>query len=394
MSLINKMLQDLDARRSDASGSDTYGGQIRAVPERRGIHAAWWVALALAIALLGVLTWMALRPEAASQEGARAQLPLKLDTDLKAVQTAPQQHAPQAAITAPAVSLPLQVDTSRAPVTVAEPVAAQISAPLDPAPAPGDKPAAEPPSPQLSTPKPAAVAVQSAAPAKPGRVRDTGTNPARAASDRLPSADAVQAITANKQVKELTPQQRAENEYRKAVNLVQQGRSAEAMASLEQALELDARHAAARQTLIGLLLDSGRREDAMRRAREGLSLDAGQLGLAMILARLQLEKDELRPAIETLERSLPHAAGRADYAAFLAALLQRDGRHKEAAQQYLLALNKAPQNGLWWMGLGISLQADNRPAEAQEAYGRAKSSGSLSPELLAFVESRLKQLQR
>jgi MSHA biogenesis protein MshN len=141
-----------------------------------------------------------------------------------------------------------------------------------------------------------------------------------------------------------------------------------------------------------VLLDEKRTEDAVRIARDGLGLDLHQAGLAMILARLQLEKGDLHPAIETLQRTLPFAADHADYQAFLAALLQRDGKHKQAIEHYLQALQKAPQNGVWWMGLGISLQADQRLAEAREAFLRAKATSALSPELLAFVDTRLGQL--
>lgn len=203
---------------------------------------------------------------------------------------------------------------------------------------------------------------------------------------------ATEPVGLHKQVKELTSRQHAENEYRKAVQNLQQGRSAEAMNGLEQALQLDAHHAGARQALIGLLLDGRRPDRAMAIAREGLDPDLAQPGLAMILARLQLEKGELDAAIETLGRTLPHASDRADYQAFLAALLQRDEKHGQAAEHYLLALQRAPQNGVWWMGLGISLQAENRKAEAQEAFKRAKASNTLSADLLAFVDARLRQL--
>lgn len=196
-----------------------------------------------------------------------------------------------------------------------------------------------------------------------------------------------------KQFKEFTAQQRAENEYRKAINLLEQGKMADAIAGLEQALQMDANHAAARQALIGALLENKRQDDALKKAREGLALDSAQPGLAMIAARLQLDKGELRPAIETLEHSLPSGAERADYQAFLAALLQRDEQHKKAIEHYLQAVQKAPQNGVWWMGLGISLQSEHRVPEAQEAFRRAKASSSLTAELQAFVERRLIQLQ-
>ena len=51
-----------------------------------------------------------------------------------------------------------------------------------------------------------------------------------------------------------------------------------------------------------------------------------------------------------------------------------------------------PQAGVWWMGLGISLEADGRGAEARDALQRAKATGTLSPELAAFVEQKLRQL--
>jgi MSHA biogenesis protein MshN len=112
----------------------------------------------------------------------------------------------------------------------------------------------------------------------------------------------------------------------------------------------------------------------------------------MLLARLQIERGG--SGIDTLMRTLPYAGTNADYHAFLAGALQREQRHREAAEQYQAALRAAPGNGVWWMGLGMSLQAEKRNSEALEAFQRARASGSLSAELLAFVERRLQQLGR
>jgi len=56
-------------------------------------------------------------------------------------------------------------------------------------------------------------------------------------------------------------------------------------------------------------------------------------------------------------------------------------------------LGLTPSAGVWWLGLGISFQAVERRKDAQEAFTRAKSAGNLTPDLLAFVEQRLRQLQ-
>jgi MSHA biogenesis protein MshN len=383
MSLINQMLQELDARRSQVTGNDAYGKQIRAVPEfRRRIHPAWWVALALAIILSAVLAWIVLHSSVSGVSKDVARLPLK----------------PDIGISSPGAQNPSQ------PVKAADAVAPIANAPNQPPPTflastrqrdvmPSERPA-NPPAlveepaapPRIAKEVPAAAMPELAKIVPPAKVLVKKAPP-------LPSTPAAPA-SASVPVKEITTQQRADTEYRKAISAMQQGRTAEAISGLEQSLELNPKHASARHALIGLLLENKRLDEAFRHAREGLALDPAQPGLAMIQARLQLERGELRPAIETLEQTLPAATNRADYHAFLAALLQRDEKHAQASKHYLTALQKAPQNGVWWMGLGISLQVEQRLPEAQEAFKRAKASNTLSAELLAFVEVRLKQLQR
>jgi MSHA biogenesis protein MshN len=114
----------------------------------------------------------------------------------------------------------------------------------------------------------------------------------------------------------------------------------------------------------------------------------------MLLARLQIDRSELQPAIDTLERSMAAGSDQSDYQAFIAALKQRAGRHKEAVNHYVAALKKAPNKGIWWMGMGISLQGDSRTVEARDAYIKAKMSGELPSELVAFVDQRIAQLSR
>jgi len=188
----------------------------------------------------------------------------------------------------------------------------------------------------------------------------------------------------------LSPQQKAENEYRRALAKLQDARVSEALAGLERALELNPRHEAARQTLVGLLIESGRNAEAIHHLALATSLDPRQASMAMLLARLQLENGG--NALETLQRSLPYAEANAEYRAVMAGVLQRAGRQKEAAEHYQAAVRLQPANAVWWMGLGISLQADKRNAEAKAAFQRAAESGRLAPELQSFVERRLQQL--
>jgi MSHA biogenesis protein MshN len=190
----------------------------------------------------------------------------------------------------------------------------------------------------------------------------------------------------------MTPRQRAESDYNRALASLQDGRLAEAIAALEQALVTDPRHDAARQTLVGLLVEGGRKGPAMRVLQNGLTLDPRQPSMAMLLARLQIEGGT--SGIDTLMRTLPYAQGNGEYHAFLAAALARDERHREAAEQYQAALRSAPGNGVWWMGLGVSLQAEQRTADAVAAFERARTSPNLTPQLRAFVDRRIELLSR
>ena len=186
--------------------------------------------------------------------------------------------------------------------------------------------------------------------------------------------------------------QRAEASYRRALASMQEGRMGETVAALEDALRIEPGHEAARQTLVALLIEGGRSDEAVRQLQLGLARDPKQPALAMLLARLQIERGG--NGIDTLMRTLPFAGNNPDYHAFLAGALARQQRHREAAAEYLVAVRGAPANGVWWMGLGMSLQAEKRDGEALDAFRKARAGGTLTPELLGFVERRIQQLAR
>lgn len=350
MSLINKMLQDLDAR-AGQPGVAPLPGDVRPVPppERRApwLRIALGSGVALAVAGAGVAGW-------------------------RMVDQAP----------APAVAAPPAVAASAAP---AAPVAAaaDVAVVAQPAQAVVDAVAASRPE-DVASPSPVASAPLSPAP----RAARPAVAAVPAASKPAPARVAAAAAEGRTE----TVRQRAENAYRQALFVLEDGRVTEAIATLQAGLRADPSHEPSRQTLVGLLTEAGRTDEAMHELQAALTLDPRQPALAMLLARLQLERGG--PALETLTRTLPHAAGNGEFHAFLAGVLGREGRQREAAEHYGVALRAAPQNGVWWMGLGLALQADKRDAEALAAFQRAQASGTLSGELRAFVERRLAQLGR
>lgn len=350
MSLINKMLQDLDARGTPDGRGDAAG--IRPVAEReRGVSRALVFGGAAGLTAAAIaLGWVYLKR--------------------------------------PAVP-PVLVNVASTPVLL--PVSAPVPAAV--APVPVVVAAAVPV--VAAEPEPVFQAEETVAPARlrTADMRRITEQPAKRAAApvlKTPVLAASERIIDGKQV---TPQQRVENEYRRALAQLQDGRVSDAMLALQQTLQLDPRHQGARETLVRLLLEAQRPDEAARQLQLSLALDPKQPAQAMMLARLQLDKPNGGAvALDTLTRSLPYASDNGEYHAFLAGVLQREQRYREAAEHYQLALQTAPDNSVWWMGLGIALQADNHPAQARQAFERAKGLQTLSPQLQAFVERKLVQL--
>ena len=415
MSLINKMLQDLDKRHAADGSGKTLTQQLRPVqtPARKDWQRIMWEVGAGLVIGAGWAGWVLyqISPRSVVTD-------LVLQTQSKRAQGAVGAQAPAA----PAASVATQATAPQyppavtAPGTPAGPVPAQAAAPQLPpvaamtAPAPtlsateGTEPinvdmlklATE-----IGTPfdekryaaKPRAERRLAAESAPPPRTANKGKSVQEAITEGAPAPRAHTLTSIDKQVHVPTQAERAENEFRKATELLNQGRVAEAIDGYKSALHQDATHAPARQALVGLLLENRRIDEAQQVLREGLNLNPDRTSYAILLARIQVERGDLQGAHDLLSKHAASAAGDAEYYAFDAAVLQRLGRHQEAVAGYQAALKLAPRAGLWWMGMGISLQADKRSAEALEAFQRAKSAGGLSPALLAFVDQRMKQLQ-
>jgi MSHA biogenesis protein MshN len=431
MSLINQVLNDLEKR-----GASTRIGEatIRVVPSRRSYAVYWLLFILLSVLILAATIWVTWRHDTPPNMPATMVLAVPLPAlAASSVQTAPSSPivaAPAGVLTLPAeiaaVSPRMPIITAITPNPAAaisrpqalmitgEHFAEEVSVNLY---SPAGKVYANRPlllhsatqimlnpnfghenglwrveivnkSGHLLTH--ASLMVQPAPATVSPPLTGNGAHPPKAQS--APPLPIVAEGSISKQPTQITPQQQAENTYRKAYELMQQGHFNAAISGCEAALKLDANHLAARQTLVRLLLDSKRVSEAEQVLQAGLQHDPKQSALAMLLARIQVGRNELPQALETMQKTLPFALQQADYQAFIAALLQRLNRHQEAIVYFQNALQLTPQSGVWLMGLGISLHAENRNAEARSAFTRALEVHNLNDELQQFVRQQLKEL--
>lgn len=377
MSIINKMLQELDRRHArSAPPGQTLHPEVRAVRSARSSGEWFWRTVAGLMLVAAAWTlWVVyqLQPrsiatelaERAAQNGRRAQTPgaQHKPVALASVTTAPDTTEPSAVAVAAVAPQP-------APEKLAAPIemlrlALTIDTPLAPRP---QKPAASPP---------AEKRTRSVAAASQPRAE-----PARAAQARI-----------EKRERDRSPADRAENHFRRAAQLLERGRVADAEDALLAALDADAAHQAARQTLVALYIEQGRLEDARRHLQEGLAFNPGYAPFAVALARIHVDRGDFDAALAVLEQAAPAGRGNRDYHILHGAVLQRLGRHDPAADAYRLALGSAPQSGATWVGLAISLEAQGQLPEAAEAYRRGVASGTLTDEVRAYAEQRARQLK-
>jgi MSHA biogenesis protein MshN len=416
MSLINQMLLDLDKRRASTSERSELPNQIRVLPPLPN-SAGVLPKLALAAGAAATLAALAWGLHYAGFTGATAGSPHTAPAKVTGIVAAQPQAQAVAAVgdageaaqgSSEDSPAPVPADASRPREAATASDTVQRERPL-PLPAASPRPAVQtaatalPATAQPLAALPATASTTHAAQpaATPRAVAPPASGEAAAVQPLVRSAETPVAVPPKsappeieKRARELTPQQLAENEFRTGANLLNGARPAEAQERFRAALQYYPGHTGARQALFGVLLKAKNFAEAERVLHEALRLNARQPGFAMALARLQTERGDTGGAVETLQKSAPAAAGNADYLAFLGALLQRQERHAEAVDLYRAALAIAPAAGVWQMGLAISLQALERNGEAQDAYRLAKASNGLSSELQAFVDERLRQLQR
>ena len=412
MSLINQMLQDLEKRRASGAERGALPDQVRVLPQRESNNVLRWLAgIAVALASLALLAWNFNRQPTEPVSPLAQTTPAAVPT--------PAPNGPVSALAPTPQPKPPAEKMARGSDAPAKLVAVQPfvtrRAAREDDPQKLEKPPRES-IPIAKVVKPDALA--STKSARPAAVNDAfifepakrppgppaadsptvpAASPVGRKGDKVVEARAPAAAPPNPQIDKraqtLSAQQVAENEYREAANFLNQGRSAEAQDGFRRALQNNPAHAGARQALFGLLVDAKKTGEAEQLLQEGLAVNPNQPGFAMALSGLQYERGNVTEAIETMQKSAPAAQASPDYLARLAGLLQRQARHREAVESYQAALRLAPGSGVWLMGMGISLQALNRNPEAQDAFRRARNSNTLNPELQAFVDQRLKQLQ-
>jgi MSHA biogenesis protein MshN len=412
MSIINRMLQDLD-RRQGLSDPDatTAIPQVRSVGAPRGDREWFWrIVAVLLVAAVGWVAWIAwqLQP--------RPSLATDLAIKSQTSRTAPSAQASAAQTPPPvqAAAAPPEPKPAEAKPIETKPVEPKLieSKPVEPKPAEA-KPTEPKPAPPMvaEAVKPPAAAVEAPKPEEKPRPKTAAPKPqpapgvAAAPAPKLSSLDVPPArilqapaqpqgpAKVEKRDRTRSAPERAESEFRRGVGLLNQGRTGEAEEAFAAALAASPAHEPARQALVAMALEHQRVDEARRLLQEGVALNAGNVRFASVLARIHIERKDYAGALEVLNGVKAPVQSDSEFQAMRGTALQRLGRHAEAVEAFQAALRGGGQNGALWIGLGVSLEALGRRPEAAEAFQRAAATGTLSTEARNYAEQRARQLQ-
>ena len=334
MSLINKMLRDLDERQGLGVEPKLAGAEPSLV-KPSGRRGAVWVGVGIVVCALGAAAWFG-------------------------------WHA--------------------RPTKLVSPTAFQT--PAEPAKTP-------PPAVAKAAPPPAAVAPAAVEPQKPAEVEPAPAAPASQAKERV---DRPRAQKKSRPAPKPAPDARevaakaAEAQYQAATALLKEGRVSEAEDALYKALQADSLHVGARQAYVGLLLEQRRIAPAKRLLTDALEHDPTQGAFALALARIHAEERDYPSALAVIDRAGSAASG-TDLQYLRGVVLQRMGRHADAISAFEKSASNTAEQGRSWMGLAMSLDALGERPAAAEAYRRAIATGPLDDDLRNYAERRARALK-
>ena len=190
----------------------------------------------------------------------------------------------------------------------------------------------------------------------------------------------------------LTPSQRVKKVYTAAKKLSQSGLIKEAIAKYQDALKIKPEHEGARSELAALYYGRAMTAQALGVLNEGLAIEPGNSRWSLLAAKIHYRRTNYAAALGYLQLPV-HPMDEVEYVAIKATTLQKLKDYPAAATAYRQLTTAFPGNGRWWLGLATTLEAQQDITAALRSYRKSLRLSNISPTSREFVMSRLQRLE-
>lgn len=174
---------------------------------------------------------------------------------------------------------------------------------------------------------------------------------------------------------------------------LQTGDKAGAIKNLARLLALQPRNISARKKLASLHFGSGNPASASELLQQGIALAPSDSSMRLMLARLLFRSEQADRSLELLKAHPRTVIADDELLSFRAALAEQRGDYQQAIQDYSLLIERQSNNARWWLGLAVSQDKESLKQDALVSYRQVQKLNQLSEQVSTFVQQRLSVLE-
>ncbi|GAC36467.1 tetratricopeptide repeat protein [Paraglaciecola psychrophila] len=158
---------------------------------------------------------------------------------------------------------------------------------------------------------------------------------------------------------------------------------------LKELLETEPDNIKARKKLAALLFAQGDYMQSKQLLIRGIELHPAKGDLRLMLARLYMVQKKPSLAINILSEFQPNREDQTEYLAYRAALAQQLKQTKLAKKDYQTLTKIESDNAKWWLGLAVAKDQLGEINMAIKSYNKASSLGQLQGSVNEFIQQRI-----
>lgn len=191
----------------------------------------------------------------------------------------------------------------------------------------------------------------------------------------------------------VTPKQLAEKAFIAGEGFKNRGLLEDAITNYQKALKHLPTHTNSRKQIAALLYARNESDSAIQVLEQGLALDSQNIELAIVAAKICMKKGLFQRGLAFISGVKLESGPDTAVIALRANMAQKAKRFELALTDYNNLLRTSPNNARWLLGKAISLDMLARVSEAQATYKQVLKVGGVSLASRQYVINRLQALR-